>query len=259
MLHRLFFLSLICSLSLETAEARHIEVCVLNDQQAPVPDTLITDLLETSSAEFDQHVGISFLEVERHQVPLNLFLSDSAQVSRFRSLCAGGDIAAAFTNRTVPAADWYSFVSPDNSGNVKGNLLGLGNPMGFIVIASASYSASKPDASGRPRIYGTMKHELGHLFYAGHIDDERSFLFPYGYGIPGWTPKTEAVIRDSASRSWKFKDLGLDTLRNRGKEVLAYPSEDVASSRRSSDPRYSRGDVASTSARTGTSIHSPVQ
>lgn len=231
MLHRLLFLSLICLLFLETAEARQIEVCVLNDQSAPVPDSLITDLLETASAEFEQHVGIAFREVERHQVPLNLFVSDSAQVNRFRSLCAGGDIAAAFTNRTVPAADWYSFVSPGNSGNVQGNLLGLGNPMGFIVIASAAYSASKPDASGRPRIYGTMKHELGHLFYAGHIEDERSFLFPYGYGVPGWTPKTEAVIRDSASHSWKFKRLGVDTRRTGGEQVLAHPSEGVASSR----------------------------
>ncbi|HZS09134.1 MAG TPA: matrixin family metalloprotease [Blastocatellia bacterium] len=177
---------------------RVITVSVLNDQKAPVDDSLISNILSAASRDFAEQVNISFTikEILPYNGDLTLYPLDQAFL--LRRLHVRGEIRIIFTNQSGYRNDSLAndAAGPELAGSSH-------SVFGYLIVYNAEKRLAKKDQAGNSALRTALKHELAHLFGVGHSADPRSFMYtPSSLSLGEWTEEVTNAINEHRNKKW---------------------------------------------------------
>lgn len=182
-----------------SSRKRVIEVSLLNDQKAPVPEEMVLKLFSAASEEYSEMVGIELKAVEFIPYSGDLALHPMDQAFLLSRLSTRGEIRIIFSNNG--GRDENSLSADKES---KNRLAGSSHPyFGHIIIFDVGRRASKTDRAGNPALLTVIKHEVAHLFGAEHSKDTDSFMStPSSLSLGRWTEETIRQIKEHRRKRW---------------------------------------------------------
>ena len=186
-------------------EIRYINVCVLNDAQAPVEKNILTDSLRAVAREFRDYAGIQFVFESIIPYQGDLTAWDSDQGMYLAQACLPtAEIKIVFSNQDIFEGD-TAITSDDNQNRELG---GSSNSVwGYVLVYSSEHRYKMRSSSDEPALMTVLRHDLAHLFHIDHSDNTNSFMFPIrSQSFGQWTGDTmDSILKHKNTRWHRMK------------------------------------------------------
>lgn len=182
------------------SEVRVIPTCVVNDSNAPVPESLVREALSALNRRYLAEVGISFEPDTYVSAPFKPSGWPMDTAFALRKTCPDKDeLRFVFSDREVHRADATMTMAKDDA-----QMAGDAHPYyGFVIVYSARERWEARNAGGGRALISTFEHELGHLFGLDDTEDKTSFMyFSSNASLGQWTEESRKTIRANKWRRW---------------------------------------------------------
>ena len=193
------------SVSRKNDEIRYINVCVLNDAQAPVERSILINSLRAVAREFREYVGIQFVFESTIPYQGDVTAWDNDQGMYLAQACLPtAEVKIVFSNQDVFEGD-IAITSEDTLNRELG---GSANDVwGYVLIYSSERRYEMRSSNDEPALMTVLRHDLAHLFHTKHSYNITSFMFPIrSQSLGQWTGDTmESILKHKNTRWHRIK------------------------------------------------------